>query len=145
MCFGQAQAQGVAESVFDLDKQQVARAACLVLDRSDARMLLRGVTHAQRVALPLQAATSPHAARQRHGRQKATAQRVTVGPDLALRGLRQKIQPVPQGRHLAARGLAGVIAVEQGALAPQRCSHDLIGQHFAATFPAAQVGHLFGV
>ena len=87
--FRQAQALGVAEGVLDFDKQQVARAARFVFDRGDARMLLRGVAHTQRVVdLPMQASPGPHAARQRHGWQKAPAQGVTVGPDLALWGLR---------------------------------------------------------
>jgi hypothetical protein len=46
VCFGQAQALGVAESVFDFDKQQVTGAARFVFNRGDARMLLCSVTHA---------------------------------------------------------------------------------------------------
>ena len=91
-------------------------------------MLLRGVAHTQRVVdLPMQAPPGPHAPGQRHGRQKAPAQGVTVGPDLALRGLRQKVEPVPQRWHFTACGLASVIAVEQGTLTTQRGGHDLIG------------------
>jgi hypothetical protein len=109
-------------------------------------MLLRGVTYTQwLVGLPLQAAASPHAAGQWHRRQKATTQRVAIRPDLALQGLRQKVQPVPQGRHFAACGLACVITVEQSALATQWGGHNLVGQRFAAAFPAAQVRNLVGV
>ena len=145
VCFGQAQPPGVVKGVLNLDKQQVARAARLVFDRRDARVLLRGVAHAQWVAaLPLHAAAGPHAAGQRHGRQKATAQGVAIGPDLALWGLRQKVQPMPQRRHFGACGLAGIVPVEQGALATQGRGHDLVAHRFAAAFPAAQVGHLLG-
>jgi hypothetical protein len=41
--------------------------------------------------------------------------------------------------------LALVFAVEQSTLATQWRGHDLVGQRFAAAFPAAQVSHLLGV
>jgi hypothetical protein len=41
--------------------------------------------------------------------------------------------------------LAGIIAVEQSALATQRGGHNLVGERLAAAFPAAQVRHLVGV
>jgi hypothetical protein len=93
---GQRQAGRVVQCVLHQHEHQFAAAPGLVFDRLDAGHPLGPFAHPQRVGhLPMQPAAGPHAARQRHRRQKAAALGVAVGAEFALAVARQKVQPVP--------------------------------------------------
>ena len=64
--------------------------------------------------MPLQPATGPHAARQRHRRQEAAALRMAVRTEFALARTRQEVQPVPQRRQFGAGLRRRIVAIQRG-------------------------------
>ena len=132
----------------DQHKHQVAAAPRLVADRLDAGNAAHVFTHPQTLRfwlVPLQAAARPHAARQRHRRQKTAPLHVAVGANVGLARLRQKVQPVPQWRQCGAGHGRRVITVQRGRQRAHRRGGDAVGQGFGLADPALQLGKRCGV
>jgi hypothetical protein len=105
-----------------------------VVDPRGARQRLSG----QQRRDELEAAARPHATRQRHRRQEATALRVAVRSDLGLAVHRQEIEPVPARRH-GVTVQRRVVAVQRGAERAQRDERRRVLHGLGPTDPAAQV------
>ncbi len=145
MLFGQGQALGIAYLVFDQHKHQVTAAAGLVGHRFDAGAARDRVADLQHLLVPMQAAARPHAARQRHRRQKPAALRMAVGAQAGLAYRRQKVQPVPQLGQRRARDRIRIVAVQRGRQCTYRRGGDAVAEGFGLADPNLQLGEQVGV
>jgi hypothetical protein len=68
---------------------------------------------------------------------------VAIWTQLALAVVRQKEEPMPQGRQLGTREGQGIIAVKRGAQGTQRCWRDEVFQGFSAALPGLQMREHF--
>jgi len=95
------------------DKHQLPTTPLLFLHADNPRQPSDRIPHKQRM-MKFEPAPSPHPSWQIDRRQKPTALRMPIRPELRLPLRRKKIQPVPQGRHRIPRTRWRIRAIESG-------------------------------
>ena len=123
------------------DEDQRARAAALLLDPVDDRILLDVLADPQRLAEP-QPAPRPHAPRKLHGREEPAALRMAVAAKLRLRRRRSEQRPVETGRDGISVAREWLVAIERRIPRGQLARADRVRAHFAPADPARKLVRL---